>query len=236
MISTEDPEPQDPRAFWRPVLVVFAGLTLASAAFAAFLFHDFAARIARGEGVNNVRQRPQDRPAPAAASELPVYVQVPDFALVERSGAKVARADLLGKVWVVDFIFTHCSGQCPMMAARLKRLREAIGDAPDVRLVSVTVDPVRDTPAVLADYARALGVEDPRWLFLTGEKDAIVKLVLEGLKLPAVVSGPEGSVDVTHSDRFVLVDRRGRIRGYYGAEDEEAQARLPADVRRLLAE
>jgi cytochrome oxidase Cu insertion factor (SCO1/SenC/PrrC family) len=228
-----------PRVFWRRVALVFLGLALGAGAFAAFLFQDFRARVARGEGVNNTRLRPAEKPLVAEGAEgaLPAYAQVPDFALTERSGRPVTRADLAGKVWVVDFIFTNCTGQCPMMAARLKRLRAVLGDeSPDVRLVSVTVDPARDTPEALRAYADALGVKDDRWLFLTGPKEAIVRLVAEGMKLPAIVSSDAAGgakVDVTHSDRFVLVDRKGWIRGYYGAEDEDAQARLARDVRAL---
>jgi protein SCO1/2 len=211
---------------------------LAAAGFALFLFWDYRERVVHGYGVNNERLHPRANAAEIErASGLPRYVEVPDFELVERSGKTVHRADLIGKIWVADFIFTHCTGQCPMMAARLKALNEALGAAPNVRLVSVSVDPERDTPEVLARYADALGAPEDRWLFLTGKRDEIVRLVVGGMQLPAVVSGGAGAqkVDVTHSDKFVLVDPNGLVRGYYEAGDEEAQARLIADVRRLAA-
>jgi len=155
---------------------------------------------------------------------LPVYSQVPDFSLTSESGAPVGRQMFEGSIWVADFIFTNCSGPCPRMSALMRHVQAA---APEVKLASFTVDPERDTPEVLAQYARRYHAQAGRWVFLTGEEARIHQLAREGFKL--------GSVDgsLTHSTRFVLVDIRGRIRGYYGTGENDGVTRLVRDIRRL---
>ena len=177
----------------------------------------------------------------AALEPLPDFGAVPAFELTERSGRTVALDELLGKVWVVDFAFTTCAGPCPLMSANMKRLQAALPDSDDVRLVTFTVDPDRDTPEVLTEYAKRYGADAERWLFLTGAKQALYDLIQKGF-LQAVDDGsltPDGQPGpgiITHSTRYTLVDRAGQIRGFYfGAEEEVVEAILP-DVRRLLAE
>jgi cytochrome oxidase Cu insertion factor (SCO1/SenC/PrrC family) len=111
---------------------------------------------------------------------------VPDFALQERSGRSVTSTDLLGKVWIAAFIFTRCADECPLMSNRLARLQEAFTAAPNLLLVSITVDPEYDTPAVLSRYAESFGAHPQRWLFLTGEKAAILRLARDGFHLGVV--------------------------------------------------
>jgi protein SCO1 len=169
------------------------------------------------------------------APRLTPVGEVGDFALAERSGAPLKRADLAGKIWVADFIFTRCAGPCPKMSAAIQGLETKLRDLPDLRFVSFTLDPAYDTPAVLAKYADAHAAPRDRWLFATGPRDALVRLSIEGFKLGA--SDDDG--EVIHSSRFILVDRRGRIRGYYdgtGEEDPGAIERLIADARALHAE
>ncbi len=151
----------------------------------------------------------------------------PEFDFIERSGKQLGSQMLRGRVWVVDFIFTHCAGPCPIMTATMARLQSAIEDLPDVRLVSISVDPDRDTPEVLAGYADRYGADKNRWLFLTGDLAAIKKVTVDGFKL--------GSKDdpILHSDRFVLVDKAGRIRGYFDSMEEDVIDRLLAAIRVL---
>jgi cytochrome oxidase Cu insertion factor (SCO1/SenC/PrrC family) len=111
---------------------------------------------------------------------------VPDFALQERSGVVVRKQDLLGKVWLVAFIFTQCAEECPLMSHRMAQLQELYRAEPDFRLVSITVDPEHDTPAVLSQYAGSFGAHPQRWLFLTGEKAAILLLARDGFHLGVV--------------------------------------------------
>lgn len=171
---------------------------------------------------------------------LPVLGHVPDFSLIERSGRAVSLADLKGQVWVADFVFTHCAGPCPLLSRRMQSLQEPLADHTGVRLVSFSVDPERDTPEVLADYAKRYGAGE-RWLFLTGEKEPLYWLIMDGFKLgvddgSALTAGAPGPGTITHSTRFVLVDREGRIRAYYDGSSEDIAEQLLPDIQALLRE
>ena len=161
---------------------------------------------------------------------LPIYSYLPSFVLTERNGKPLSLSDLRGKVWVADFFFTTCPGPCPRMSARMAELQRSLANEPDSRLVSITVDPSTDTPVVLSDYASRFHAQSDRWYFLTGNKPDIHRLAKEGFLV--------GGVDdvLLHSTRFMLVDRMGRLRGYYDSSDEESLENLLADVRMLLKE
>ena len=111
---------------------------------------------------------------------------VPEFVLLERSGQPVTKAHLLGKVWIANVIFTRCAEECPLMSSHMARLQDAFAAEPDVRLVSITVDPEYDTPEVLAQYAQRFAAKPQRWWFLTGNKAVIYRLVREGFYLGLV--------------------------------------------------
>ena len=161
---------------------------------------------------------------------LPVLGQIPEFELLAQDGRVFDSRSLAGKVWVADFIFTNCPGPCPMMSSRMRQVQTATADLADVRLVSFTVDPARDTPAVLASYSQHFLARPGRWFFLTGEPKRLNELGLNAFHLHAV----DGNLD--HSTRFALVDSRSRIRGYYAFGDDDFPKRLIADVRRLARE
>lgn len=184
---------------------------------------------------------------------LDVFGSVPGFSLIERSGRRVDREDLLGKVWITNFMFTHCPDTCPLQSAEMAKVQADFAEEKDLRLISITVDPERDTPGVLSKYADRYGADRDRWLFLTGEKRAIYRLALEGFRLnvvdpaegvksqlfgptPALAHQGETDKQFVHSSRFVLVDRQARIRGYYQSAEEEALQHLRRDVRILLRE
>lgn len=168
-----------------------------------------------------------------AGETLPVLGTVPDFSFTERSGRTVTLADLRGKVWVADFIFTRCGGPCPTMCAAMAALQRSLDGAPEVKLVSFSVDPDHDTPEVLTRFAARFGANDTQWFFLTGSKSSIWTLANTGLKL-AVTSDTPG--ELVHSTKFALVDRAGRIRGYYDGMDPAEQARLLPAIDALLRE
>src|SRR5262249_45197921 len=165
---------------------------------------------------------------------LPVLGTVPAFSLTDRHGTTVTADDLSGHVWVADFVFTRCPDICPVLSARMAQLQEplATGDDP-VRLVSISVDPTHDTPEVLTTYADRYHA-GPNWLFLTGARDAIASLLRDGFRVAFSDAGPAAS-PITHSNRFVLVDRQRRVRGYYQASDQADLDRLVADARTLRA-
>jgi protein SCO1/2 len=198
-------------------------------------------------------------PAPVAddsADVLGDYGPVPEFSLVERSGRRVTLADLRGTVWVTSFIYTECTETCPLQSLQLSRLQEEFAGSPDLRLVSITVDPEHDTADVLARYAERYRADPERWLFLTGPKGAIYALAREGFKLAVQDASPSARLStslsilgpppafashgskglILHSSRFVLVDGRGRIRAYHRTDDPESLAKLRDNVRTVLGQ
>lgn len=155
-----------------------------------------------------LRDRPGFGSAPGEAPPPPVYGRVPAFSLIERSGRPLRASDLRGVVWIADFIYTRCTDTCPLQSAQMARLQAEYRDAADLRLVSVTVDPARDTPRVLARYAARFGADPPRWLFLTGDKAAILHLAREGFRLG--VEEPVGT-DRSPLDKAFPPERSGAL-------------------------
>lgn len=168
----------------------------------------------------------------------PELGQAPEFLLVNRDGRQVDSAELLGSPWVADFIFTRCALSCPRMTERMLGL-EAM-EPGGLRRVSFSVDPEYDSPQVLQLYADSWGITDPSWLFLTGEKGSVRRLVTEGFKLGLDDEPPPGAASpdepILHSTRFVLVDGTGVVRGYYDAFRPEELNRLARDYRAVAAE
>jgi protein SCO1 len=163
-------------------------------------------------------------------SGLPIIDTVPYFSLTERTGKTVSLSDLKGQVWIADFIFTNCADSCPMMSTRMKDLQEtAIRQG--IKLVSFTVDPNRDTTEVLKSYADQYGAQGDRWLFLTGKEQYIHQLAIQGFHLAVEKENP-----ILHSNKFVLVDRRGRIRGYYENATPEEKHELIHAITALQKE
>ncbi|OGR48374.1 MAG: hypothetical protein A2X40_00160 [Elusimicrobia bacterium GWC2_65_9] len=160
---------------------------------------------------------------------------LPDFSLtaVTVDGTSpLDRRALRGRAWVADFVFTRCTGPCPMLTANMaglqKRLPRKIG------LLSFTVDPDHDSPEVLNVYARKFSADPQRWFFVTGEKSALTGLLRDGFKM-SVREGAvaESGANITHTTRFVLIDAQTRVRGSYDGEDPAALDLLTADAERL---
>jgi protein SCO1/2 len=164
-----------------------------------------------------------------ASAGLPSYGVVGDFALTDQSNHPFLSANTLrGKVWIADFIFTNCAGPCPRMSAQMRQVDNALRpDIKDLRLVSFSVDPARDTPEVLARYAERYHAEPGVWFFLTGPQATLHHLARNVFMLGDV------NGDLEHSTRFVLVDRQARVRGYYLTSDEDALPHLISDAKRV---
>jgi protein SCO1/2 len=166
------------------------------------------------------------------------FGRVADFSLLERSGRPLVLADLLGKIWIVNFIYTRCPDSCPIQSAQMKELQEEFSGAQNLRLVSITVDPQRDSAEALSEYAGRFRADPERWFFLTGEREAIYRLAQEGFHLAAaeipLAKREDSRATHAHSPRFVLVDGKAQIRGYYPATDRQALERLRRDLRVLL--
>ncbi len=140
-----------------------------------------------------------------------------------------ARA-LKGKVWVANFIFTTCMGPCPRMTQTMRWVQKQTSGLPNVQLVSFTVDPKNDTPQALADYARRFDADTTNWTFLTGPMDALHQVGRYSLKVTEITG------ELSHSTRFVLVDRRGNVRGYYDTAADGELGKLVAGIRELARE
>jgi protein SCO1/2 len=166
------------------------------------------------------------------APDLPVYGSIPPFKLTSQDGAEFDSRTLQGKVWVADFFFTSCMGPCPRMSSQMRWVQKQTAALSEVKFVSISVDPERDTPDVLAAYAKRFQAEPGRWYFLTGPQPVLHDLCRNAFKLGDV----DGSL--MHSTRFVLVDREARIRGYYHTDPSEGDnlKELVADLWRLARE
>jgi protein SCO1/2 len=181
----------------------------------------------------------------AVGRPLPVLNPVGNFTLTNQAGEMVTLDTLRGKVWVADIIFTRCAGPCPVMTRQMRELQSALPATGNTRLVSLTTDPDYDTPAVLQQYGEKFGADFRSWMFLTGTKKQIGDLAIDSLKLTAVEVKPEQRRNpedlFIHSTIFVVVDKRGRLRGVFettgeGVNPERARKDILAAVRRLERE
>ena len=191
---------------------------------------------------------PRRRPWPP---HIGAGADLPDFTFTERNGQPVSKADLRGKVWVASFVFVRCTGPCPSVTATMARLQAELDLArqPDLRLVSFTVDPDRDTPGELKKYADKFHADASRWLFLTGKEADVHQLATNGFQVLAKRSPlekPKEGQEFDHSTYLMVVDKQGRIRGRFegfrGEHDPDGQhyeaslGRLKETVGALLRE
>jgi protein SCO1/2 len=168
-------------------------------------------------------------------SDLPKLFRIPEAQLVNEAGEPVRMSGMKGNVVVYDFIFTHCAGTCPMMTARMQKLTKKIQRDAPVRFVSISVDPIRDTPEVLRGYAM-YARNDPRWMFLTGDRKTIVDLSVNGFKLAAGDATGSADESILHSVKFAVADKKGVIREYYSATNDDAVEHVAGVVNELLRE
>lgn len=179
------------------------------------------------------------QPLPRPQAALPILGQVPDFTLTDQHGRPFGGDDLRGKVWIANFIFTRCTGPCPVMTQRTSLLRHELATWPrwaDIRLVSFSVDPTNDTPAVLAEYAQRFEADDPQWRFLTGPRDTIWRLSQQGFYLGVGDNPDDLDMPIFHSQKSALVDDLGRLRGHYNLLHQRERDQLLTDLQRLLDE
>ncbi len=171
-------------------------------------------------------------PRPSAPKPL---LALPAYTLTDHHGKPFGAADLRGKAYIADFVFTSCPSVCPRLTKRMaevQRRTEDMGDA--LRLVTFSVDPENDTPEVLARYATKYGANEARWTFLTGPLGEVETVVLRGFKIAlGKKQSSEGILEIFHGERFVLVDGEGKIRGFYDADDEGITA-IVRDARLVV--
>lgn len=178
----------------------------------------------------------QPQPERAAHQLNKANLSIGPFRLTERSGREITDADLVDRVWISSFIFTRCALSCPRISSVMKGLQEQLASS-GVQLVSLSVDPDYDTPAVLAEYARRFNADPNRWWFLTGPKAEVYDLISERFKLTVQpISEAEqqnGAESVMHSERLALVDRGGKLVGMFDSTDKDALTTLIQRARDL---
>jgi protein SCO1/2 len=142
--------------------------------------------------------------------------------MIDQEGRPFGSDELWGQVYVANFFFTTCTSICPPLMRSMKSLQERLGrtDVKGIRLVSISVDPERDTPERLRTYAKQLGIDPARWTLLAGESDRLRELLEGGFKVPLGEPPAAGAsvIDIAHSGKLVLVDGQSRIRGYYDSD------------------
>lgn len=157
------------------------------------------------------------------------------FSLTNQLGKTITQEDLRGNIYVANFILTRCTQNiCPKMASEMIRVQEAFKDDKDVKIVSYSIDPTYDTPEILKEYAQKYGADNSKWFFLTGTEEEIFQQAKCSYFLPA--QKKDSYVNIDHSERFVLVDKKGQIRGYYKGTDLNDVDRLIHEIQILQLE
>jgi protein SCO1/2 len=160
--------------------------------------------------------------------QLPVLSAAPEFTLTDQDAKPFTSTQLLGHPWIADVFFTTCGSVCPIMSAHMEDLQKEL--PPEVRLVSFSVDPVRDTPAALKPYAAQFHAQPSRWFFLTGDQKA-QESVIRGMKIP--LFPVQADQPIQHDEHFILIDAQGKIRGYYDSLVPAAMKDLVRDANSL---
>lgn len=162
--------------------------------------------------------------------KLPILGQLTPFALTDSKNKYFSSDELKGKTWLAGFVFTRCSGPCPLLTKRVAGIAKQNAARDDIAFVSVTVDPDFDTPDVLDRYAQKFEADTTRWHFLSGTYEQIQKIMIDDFKL--------GFADklIFHSDKLVLVDKQGNIRGYYESTNKDEMEKMEKDLNRVALE
>ena len=164
-----------------------------------------------------------------------IYNKIPAFSFVNQNGDTITEQIVKDKIYVADFFFTTCPTICPVMKKQMLKVYEKFKDNGDVMILSHTIDPEHDTPAVLNTFAKDLNVTGTQWQFLTGPKEKTYEI---GLKNYMVVAKEEKTAEggFLHSGAFILVDKDKHVRGMYDGTTEEGTTKLIADIQTLLDE
>lgn len=162
------------------------------------------------------------------------YYQIPSFQFTNQDSLPVSDKTFDGKIYVTDFFFISCPTICPKMKTQMKRVYDKFKGNSEVMILSYTIDPKHDTPAVLKEFAKNLGVTGNQWQFATGKKEDIFKTGKSYMVVAQEDAGAPGGL--LHSGHFVLVDKEKHVRGMYDGTTEEGADKLMADIDQLLAE
>jgi protein SCO1 len=163
------------------------------------------------------------------------YHTIADFSFINQNGKIITQKDYEGKIYVADFFFTTCGSICPKMTTNLVEIQKAFSNNPKVMLLSHTVFPETDSVAVLKGYALKNGVIDSKWNLVTGDKKQIYTMARKSY-LAVKLGKPEELYDMVHTENFVLVDSKRRVRGFYDGTKKEEMDRLIEDIHFLCTQ
>ena len=164
-----------------------------------------------------------------------LYHQIPDFEFINQDSVKITQKDFVGKIYVADFFFTTCPTICPKMKTQMLRIYNKFKDNPKVAILSHTIDPRHDTPAVLKEFSKNLGIQNSMWQMVTGDKAKIYEIGQKSYMVSAT-DDPTQPGGIVHSGAFILVDKNRHIRGIYDGTEPERVDKLMADMEILLKE
>ena len=227
------PLPQ--RLAWALLVVVIAGLS------GVAIYQKAAARSPSDSGEGTIIRLDEQRPVSVPlngpdmtrAENLPILKTIKPFTFTNQHGSKMTEKDFKDQVWVAAFVFTRCSVSCPMITSVMAALNKELADTPEVKLVSFSMDPEFDTPEVLTKYAEAQSAVSARWYFLTGNKEDLLRMTHEDFMLAATEKNAPNE-QIIHSNKIALVDREGRVRGYFAGSDVTRVKEMAATIRKLL--
>ncbi len=163
-----------------------------------------------------------------------IYHSLPDFSFISHLGDTVTNDQIEDKVVIADFFFTTCPTICIDMSKNMYKVQQEFIEEDHVFLLSHTVDPKRDTVETLHEYAQLYDVNPRKWLLLTGSKKELYSLARQGYLVSAAIPGDGGEHDFIHDNHLVLVDKEGRVRGFYDGTSDEAVEELILDTKKLL--
>ena len=164
-----------------------------------------------------------------------IYHQIPNFEFINQDSSKITQQDYEGKIYVADFFFTTCPTICPKMKTQMLRIYEKFKDNPKVGILSHTIDPRHDTPAVLREFMNNLNIKSKMWQMVTGDKAKIYEIGQKSYMVSAT-DDPTQPGGIVHSGAFVLVDKNRHIRGIYDGTEPEKVDKLMKDMEVLLNE
>ncbi len=163
------------------------------------------------------------------------YHTIADFSFTNQNGKLITQKDYEGKIYVADFFFTTCGSICPKMTTNLVEIQKAFINNSKVMLLSHTVFPETDSVSVLKEYSIKNGVIDSKWNLVTGDKKQIYTLARKSY-LAVKLGKPEELYDMVHTENFVLVDSKRRVRGFYDGTKKEEMDRLKEDITFLCTQ
>ena len=210
--------------FWVKGLVLFTILIVPSLAY-LFLI----------TGKNNFKHLEIYGPRDLNSKGDTVYHTIPDFSFINQEGKTITQKDFEGKIYIADFFFATCPTICPKMSTQLQRVQKEFAAQRELKIISHTVNPEKDSVQALAQYAKQFMVNPRKWNLVTGNKKEIYDLARDGYYITAL-KGDGGPDDFIHSEKLVLVDKEKRIRGYYDGTNQASVDTLMDEIRVLLLE